>query len=641
MPWILANLGGGACVMARPLQLAELYVPRAKVERPASRRPFLVAVSLVRNEGDIISAWTSHVCALFDAVFIVDHMSNDGTREFLLTVAASHPGLYVYSFDHPGYFQAEVTNRIAEIATSEYPDCWLFPLDADEFLAIGNKEDLLARVHGIHVSKILRMYWRNCIPLNLLDDTDFSVKMPCLLPPGRASYKKLAIHSTGLIERHWRLYQGNHQVLNEAGTPVSEDIEVDLTDLLHVPLRSVDHFILKCAQGYQAYSELPSERRRDGQGFHWTDMMRKVVKRGNLDPGIVREFAAHYGQPDLATSQGVSTYALVDAGWVCAPLSVARVEPWPQTERRYKFLELAQQIAAEAKGTELEAFVATPRSTLVQRMGRLRNGAPLRASGVKFGRLSESRSTDTRQKSELATFSEFISNAFSPHEHPLPSTWESHVPFLFCLLHYARPRRFVELGTHHGNCFFAACQASRDLNYAIECIAIDTWRGDEHTGVYGEDVFQQFLYILRRNYRKCGKFLRATFDMASYQFDEGSIDLLHIDGLHTYEAVSHDFETWLPKMSDQGIVMLHDTQVYDRGFGVWRLWRELEAKYPSFQFEHGHGLGIVLIGDNAPGSVRTLFDILGKPEYGSLVRFLFSNIGRLSPISPPSPLWRR
>jgi len=75
-------------------------------------------------------------------------------------------------------------------------------------------------------------------------------------------------------------------------------------------------------------------------------------------------------------------------------------------------------------------------------------------------------------------------------------------------------------------------------------------------------------------------------------FPDASIDLLHIDGTHTYDDVKADFESWLPKLSPNGIVLLHDVILRDRGFGVWKLWEEIAREDNSFLFEFGYGLGV-------------------------------------------------
>ncbi|WP_233880368.1 class I SAM-dependent methyltransferase [Paraburkholderia flagellata] len=206
------------------------------------------------------------------------------------------------------------------------------------------------------------------------------------------------------------------------------------------------------------------------------------------------------------------------------------------------------------------------------------------------------------------------------------SGWWGHVPFAFWIMAACEPRLFVELGTHNGVSYAAFCEAVARKRLATRCFAVDTWQGDEHAGIYGEQVYGELRLFHDRNYRAFSELMRCTFDDAQTHFADGSIDLLHIDGFHTYEAVKHDFETWLPKLSDRAVVLFHDINVHERDFGVYKLFAELRSRYASFEFLHGHGLGVVLVGAQAPAPVQALCAIT-DPTTIHAIRERFAYLG--------------
>jgi len=78
-----------------------------------------------------------------------------------------------------------------------------------------------------------------------------------------------------------------------------------------------------------------------------------------------------------------------------------------------------------------------------------------------------------------------------------------------------------------------------------------------------------------------------------------TFDLIFIDGDHTYEGVKKDFESFVPFLNPDGIVLMHDIALTDPDKGVDsidvdKFWDELdETAYSKFPIYASSGLGLV------------------------------------------------
>jgi len=192
-------------------------------------------------------------------------------------------------------------------------------------------------------------------------------------------------------------------------------------------------------------------------------------------------------------------------------------------------------------------------------------------------------------------FPKLFSLRFRPAQYAVGGigNWSGLLPVAADLIAELKPRVFVELGTHFGESYFGFCQAIQETRIHCSAHAIDTWTGDPQAGRYGRRVFEYVSTYNAAHYASFSTLMQMNFEDAVTQFEDGTIDLLHLDGCHTYDAVKHDFETWLPKVSSGGVILIHDIAVHQDDFGSWKLWEEISDLFPSFAFLHSCGLGVL------------------------------------------------
>jgi hypothetical protein len=243
------------------------------------KRDMVWAVSMVKDERDIVAAAVGHMATQVDRVIVADNGSTDGTRDILDGLDCD-----VLDDPEPGYYQSRKMSNLARLAMDEGAE-WVVPFDADEiwtspFGTVGDAlraigDDWLAAAAELHdhvptgvdpdvADPVERIRWRRRKPIGLP--------------------KVAARARDGLV-----IEQGNHGV-NYGFRPAYMPGQLRVC---HFPYRSAEQFVRKARNGSAAYkaTDLPEDA-----GSHWRGYGRILENDG--EEACADIFRTWFWQPD-------------------------------------------------------------------------------------------------------------------------------------------------------------------------------------------------------------------------------------------------------------------------------------------------------------------------------------------------------
>ena len=197
----------------------------------------------------------------------------------------------------------------------------------------------------------------------------------------------------------------------------------------------------------------------------------------------------------------------------------------------------------------------------------------------------------------------------------IPSAWKGHRGFAQWLVQLIQPKITVELGVDYGYSTFVLAENNPGKVYGI-----DTFEGDAHAGQRDLAQYQSVLDFKNTNGFDNVHLLKDTFDNVNSTWVE-SIDILHIDGLHTGAAVTHDLMNWSRFFHNNTVVLMHDVMSFEEVEQVF-----LSIPQPKLRFIHSGGLGVLCQNTNILAAIKShwqynIFDEqeLADPANWSLV----------------------
>jgi predicted O-methyltransferase YrrM len=202
-----------------------------------------------------------------------------------------------------------------------------------------------------------------------------------------------------------------------------------------------------------------------------------------------------------------------------------------------------------------------------------------------------------RRAAATTSTDDVLDAVYAAGDEPLelgPFQVRSEITAFVSLVSEEQPRRVLEIGTWRGGTLYLLAWASGP---GARLLSLDVRRlGPLHRLLIGRIATRGRTVVLR----SADSHAPETRAQVAAFFGGDALDLLFIDGDHSYEGVREDYELFSPLVRPGGLIAFHDIVDGDevRVGGVPRFWREVRdsleepVEFVESWSQGGFGIGV-------------------------------------------------
>lgn len=224
----------------------------------------VIAVTMVKNEIDVIDVCIRHMAAQVDLVIVADNGSSDGTRELLDEL----PCEVIDDLD-PAYYQSKKMTALASHAGEHHGARWIVPFDADEIWH-GHQRTIAQALADCDT--LVAPAW---VYDHVVTDTDPVGVAPQQAMAHRMKQRTPLHKMAGRYLPGMVIEMGNHQITYPEAR--RNPAAFDVLEVRHFPIRSPQQYLRKATQGAAALALTDLDYTT---GQHWRDWNQLVERDG-------------------------------------------------------------------------------------------------------------------------------------------------------------------------------------------------------------------------------------------------------------------------------------------------------------------------------------------------------------------------